>query len=342
MLILQSGVCQNGSGGLFMQNVQKGNRVKHITQEVWGIGQVLDMVGEYASVFFTEVGEKKLKPDFLVPLEGSAGDSGVLDNLRKRPSKKMTRYRTVAELRQWFLSAFPEGFYGAKYLEQERDYKVAACEFLKSVLDESTYSALLAESNFEEICKRALQVLNKTNLVFPNEKMALKDGLKEAKGQELFARSLFGLLFGNSEPQPRFESFTACLEEIGAAKWTVATYFQFLNNPNEQMFVKPSVTQAAADICAFELNYRPELNWTTYESVLKFSHHLFSTLSDLKPRDFIDIQSFIWCAERIADGDEKKEEPPKRRARGESRKRKASKTPGMHEENQEDSESSPE
>ena len=290
-------------------NIQKGNRVKHVTLEAWGIGQVLeDLVGPYARVFFTEVGEKKLKPDFLVVVEGSAGDSGVLDNLRRRPSKKMTRYRTIAELRQWFLGTFPDGFYGAPYVEQERDSKVAARDLLSSLLGESQYSALLAESNFHEICKRALQVLNKTNLVFPNEKKSLKVGLKQAKGQELFAKSLFDLLYGKSEPQQRFESFAGCLVEIGAAKWTLASYFQFFHDPTEQMFVKPGVTQAAADICNFELNYRPELNWNTYESVLKFSQHLFSTLSELKPRDFIDIQSFIWCAERIADGDDKKED----------------------------------
>ena len=61
------------------------------------------------------------------------------------------------------------------------------------------------------------------------------------------------------------------------------------------MFIKPSVTQKVAEMSAFEINYRPELNWLTYKSVLDFAHYLRHALADLKPRDMIDVQSFIWC-----------------------------------------------
>ena len=43
---------------------------------------------------------------------------------------------------------------------------------------------------FEEICGRAMQVVNKTNLIFPNEKMSLKDGLKPAGRHQAFAVAL--------------------------------------------------------------------------------------------------------------------------------------------------------
>ena len=61
------------------------------------------------------------------------------------------------------------------------------------------------------------------------------------------------------------------------------------------MFLKPEVTKTGAEICGFELNYRTEPNWLTYSKLLEFSQYLFKSLSELKPRDMIDVQSFIWC-----------------------------------------------
>jgi hypothetical protein len=56
-----------------------------------------------------------------------------------------------------------------------------------------------------------------------------------------------------------------------------------------------TITKNSADICAFDIRYRPELNWVTYEAVLRFSQFLKDALVDLKPRDMIDVQSFMWC-----------------------------------------------
>ncbi len=61
------------------------------------------------------------------------------------------------------------------------------------------------------------------------------------------------------------------------------------------MFVKPTITQYSSELCGFEINYKPQLNWLTYKSILDFSNYLFSELSDLNPRDMIDVQSFMWC-----------------------------------------------
>ena len=78
--------------------------------------------------------------------------------------------------------------------------------------------------------------------------------------QKKFAESLFDLLYGESEMQIRFEHFAELLSEIGAAKWPIATYFPFVTFPESHMFLKPLVTQAAANVLSQEINYRPELN----------------------------------------------------------------------------------
>jgi hypothetical protein len=102
-------------------------------------------------------------------------------------------------------------------------------------------------------------------------------------------------LFDESALEGRFADFWRTLEEMDADKWTVATYFPFIFAPKEYMFMKPQVTTRAAEICAFELNYAPKPNWLTYEKLLVFARYLKDELDDLRPRDMIDVQSFIWC-----------------------------------------------
>jgi hypothetical protein len=80
---------------------------------------------------------------------------------------------------------------------------------------------------YQEICVRALKLVNATNLTFPNEKMALKDGLAEPKAKAMFAQALDELLHGQGAIKDRFSSFTNVLAEIGADKWTTASYFLF-------------------------------------------------------------------------------------------------------------------
>ena len=137
--------------------------------------------------------------------------------------------------------------------------------------------------------------MNATNLIFPNEKMALRDGLQSDQARRRFAVLLHELLYGTSEEETRFNAWKNFLFDIDAAKWTNATYFQFLAYPDRYIFFKPTVTQDAADVCNFELNYHPELNWLTYRSVQRFAEVLHLEIATLNPRDMIDVQSFIWC-----------------------------------------------
>ena len=73
----------------------------------------------------------------------------------------------VAEFRKMY----PLGFDGKKYLEEERNYKIEAHVLMLELLDAETFESLLNEQKYEEICERAGKVVNKTNLIFPNEKM---------------------------------------------------------------------------------------------------------------------------------------------------------------------------
>ena len=94
-------------------------------------------------------------------------------------------------------------------------------------------------------------------------------------------------------------SFVTALEELDACKWTTATYFLYLSEPNRYPFVKPSNINDAAKSYAFDISYTIYPNWVTYTRIIDFVNYVASLLerrATLKPRDLIDVQSFIWCA----------------------------------------------
>jgi hypothetical protein len=279
-------------------SLKQGDRVRHPIKTEWGLGEVLaDSNGEKVRVFFVGAGEKtiSLKHVSLDCIPKDEAAHPVLDNLRVPAEHDRMQYQNLPKSIERFLEHFPQGFYGDRFAEEERDYKVRAYQLAQELLSQSELAHLLSANDYAEVCHRALRVSNATNLIFPNEKMALKDGLELPAHQQAFATALFHLLYGDDDLKPRFERYAAILEGIGAAKWTIATYFLFIVYPEEYVFLKPTVTQNAADISGFEINYRSDLNWRTYTSVLAFANYLKAELVGLSPRDMIDVQSFMWC-----------------------------------------------
>ncbi|MBN1882472.1 MAG: DUF3553 domain-containing protein [Deltaproteobacteria bacterium] len=272
---------------------KEGDIVKHPTKEDWGREKVLaDSDGDTVHVFFEWVGEKKLKLKYVQPIVVE-GPGPFITPPPPRPPKR--KYQSILQSIQLFLQQFPQGFYGKKFQEEEREYKDEARLLAQKLLEKGEYSLLLKDQDYEEIVKRALKIVNATNLIFPNEKMSLRDGLENFDAKKEFSEVLYLLLYDEGELEGRFNRFARMLEKINAAKWTTATYFPFIMFPENYMFVKPTVVKYASEACRREINYKSELNWHTYESVLKFSDYLFSEISELKPRDMIDVQTFMWC-----------------------------------------------
>ena len=145
---------------------EKGERVKHSNKPDWGIGQVIDITDEDVKVFFSEIGEKILKIKFanLVKIEGREAEHPLLDILTKNSNAK---YKVLSYLIESFQRTFPQGFYEKNYLECERNYKVEAHTLMLDLLNEEKFRKLLDNRNYSEICKNALQIVNKTNLIFP-------------------------------------------------------------------------------------------------------------------------------------------------------------------------------
>jgi hypothetical protein len=201
-----------------------------------------------------------------------------------------------------FLRRYPGWFSDPLYLRHERDYKWAAHELWHESLSEPEFYRVFTAEDYQEVCRRALRVEGKTNLLSRFEKAALHDATQAEKAAKLFANGLYDLVYGEDEFKTRFEEFARDLASLpenqtSPVKWTIITVFPFLAHPSKYLFLKPNVTKTAAKRRRFSLNYRPQLNWMTYSCLLRFAEMLREEVADLNPRDMIDIQSYVWVTE---------------------------------------------
>jgi hypothetical protein len=276
----------------------KDDRVEMPAKPEWGLGRVLqEPVSGKVCVHFREAGEKVLSTQHakLVRVDAEAARDSWLDNLDCGPAPAGQRYVGPREVRAGFLERYPRGFEDPGFVDEHRAPKLAAHAYACEALGREDCRARLASGDFEELTKRVLKLLGKTNLVYPVEKAALTRALKDEEKRPEFLRVLDDLLYGEDRPDVRFKRYCSALEAIGAARWTLATYFTFIRFPDEHMLLKPTYTQQAAALCRFDLRYKPEPNRTTYGRLLTFARVLGDVVRDLGPRDMFDVQGVIWC-----------------------------------------------
>jgi hypothetical protein len=201
--------------------------------------------------------------------------------------------------RRKFLRFFPGGFRDETYVAWERGYKETAHRAWSEQLDAATHRRLLAAGRFTEIAARAIRIEARTNLLFSFEKMAVRDAVAVPAGARDFARGLYALLYGGGTEARRFEQWCATLaglprRQTRVLTWPVATVFPFLARPDRYVFLKPVVTRIAAAEYGVDFAYRSRPGWEPYASLLDFADRVRRDVRDLRPRDMIDIQSFIW------------------------------------------------
>lgn len=200
---------------------------------------------------------------------------------------------------QKFLHYFKNGFRDEKYISWERKYKSDAHVQFQQNLNQKSFKAMLAAKSFEEIAQIAIRIESRTNLLFSFEKMAIRDAVKSQEGAKLFALGLFDYLYTGGSMQKRFECFIEAISQLPRKQtrvvtWPLITVFSFIAEPQKHIFLKPKVTQRAAEKYKFDFDYISPPNWDTYESLLAFAEQIRHDTKLLHPRDYIDLQSFIW------------------------------------------------
>lgn len=201
--------------------------------------------------------------------------------------------------RRKFLRFFPKGFYDETYISWERGYKWEAHEAWNEQLARATHRQLVSQGEFAEVAARAVRIESRTNLLFSFEKMALRDAVKTDKGARLFAEGLYEFLYGAGSMERKFERWCETVAQLPRRQtrvltWPLVSVFGFIAQPDKHIFLKPMVTRRAAREYGFDFQYKSRPAWETYASLQEFAATISRDLRDLKPRDMIDIQSFIW------------------------------------------------
>jgi hypothetical protein len=206
-----------------------------------------------------------------------------------------------ARCRQKFLRVFPRGFRDETYLQWERDYKWTVHKEWQAVLDRRTFEELLSAGAYADIATRALRTEQRArhSMIFSFEKMALRDAVRSPSGARAFAEGLYAWLHGPGSEGDRFDAWVATVDALPRRQtrvltWPIVTVFGWIADPNRHLFVKPTVTRIAAERYGFDLPYQSRPSWSTYRAVLDFAAMVRRDVADLRPRDLIDIQSFMW------------------------------------------------
>jgi hypothetical protein len=221
---------------------------------------------------------------------------------RKRPlqpQKHRPTHSGAQKCRRKFLRFFPKGFHDATYIDWERDYKWQAHERWESTLSRDQFNHLLRSRQYTEASRRAIALESRTNLLFSFEKMALRDAVRSPAGAQAFATGLFEWIYSDGNDRAKFERWVETVESLPRKQtrvltWPLVTVFGFIALPAEHFFLKPMVTRLAARRYGYEFRYQSRPNWDTYSDLLTFADVVRSDLQDLRPRDMIDIQSFLW------------------------------------------------
>jgi hypothetical protein len=201
--------------------------------------------------------------------------------------------------RRKFLRFFPGGFQDETYLDWERGYKWEAHQRWQELLGQAAYRALLRAGRFSEIAARAVRIESRTNLLFSFEKMALRDAVRQTRGARVFAEALYAFLHDGNGGAEAFDRWVAAVASLPRRQtrvltWPLATVFGFIAQPDRHFFLKPMVTRKAARVLGLDLPYRSRPAGDLYERLLDLARGLRRELRDLRPRDMIDVQSFLW------------------------------------------------
>jgi hypothetical protein len=220
-----------------------------------------------------------------------------------KPGRRIDRAapsRPALRAKRKFLRHFPGGFRDQTYLDWERGYKWDAHQRWQAALGESAFTDLVEAEKFEEIAATAIRIESRTNLLFSFEKMALRDAVRSRGGAKAFALGLFDLLHGPEAMEVRFANWIERVARLPRRQtrvltWPLVTVFGFIAQPSRHFFLKPMVTREAARRYGIELGYASRPSWPLYKDLLDFVALVRNDIRELRPRDMIDLQSYLWC-----------------------------------------------
>ena len=219
--------------------------------------------------------------------------------LPRRPRMARAPAPAALRCRKKFLHYFPGGFEDETYVDWEREYKWQAHLRWSRALGRQELARLLRGHRYMDIAREAVAIEARTNLLFSFEKMATRDALKRPRGAQDFSEGIYQFLYGGGDPETSFEDWCSVVAALPRRQtrvltWPIVTVFAFIAQPDRHVFLKPNVTKLAAKAYGYPFEYASRPNFQTYRSLLDFAKQVGADQRDLRPRDMIDLQSFIW------------------------------------------------
>lgn len=274
----------------------------------WGLGVVATEDLSNLNLLFEGIGYKRIARSFKGLVEVADGEVAADHPARnedgwprmERDGKRADAKRELPRLFDGFVKefadAFPDGLRSATCDGQERDYKVEASGFARKELSLDVLEPLLASGAYGEIMARAHRCMARVNLAFPNELMKFKD--IPASAHPEVAERIVRLVQAGDQTPAALEELARVLAPHAAAKWPIVSLLPFLLDPERWPFVKPTSAKLAAQATGFDVEYSPRPNARTYELIRDLHEHVGKILGErgFRPRDLIDVQTFLWVA----------------------------------------------
>jgi hypothetical protein len=296
--------------------------MKHETQPGWGMGLVVQDLPQHWVVYFEHAGEKKFVKDkarVLVPVTLPAPDLARLTakasgrkpklapGMKPKPKAAVkARFKTFEDQLAFFLALFEGGFEGERFIAEERGvkgvtgkagFKEGAIALAQSELSREAFATATPEALFDS----AKKLLTTTSIVFPIEGSIPFTGL-DPEGRTRALEGLKQLLHGEGEYGQRLQRFAGAVSlrdkngEAKAVTWPFATLFGAMFDPAQCTCVKPTPFATQAVTLGLTVEKAQPVTLSGYRKFAEIATKTRELLlaAGQKPRDLMDVYSFIW------------------------------------------------
>lgn len=190
------------------------------------------------------------------------------------------------------------GFTDPDFAKEEVDYKQATIAKARELLNKEALEALVDQARFDKFIDRLDKIGKDNNLLW---RVVPRDGdLNILYVSNLdragFCRAMLDLLYGSGPSPERLGRYIDYVVSNRLPnKWTFPTYFLFICNPSEEMFIKPMAVRTFLQLIGREDLFSSKPTSQAYAAFKGICRELWQALEAYGPRDMVDIQGFIWA-----------------------------------------------
>ena len=220
------------------------------------------------------------------------------------------RLRAAVRLFRWIYGDDP--FRSERYLDWERQYKTDLSTEWQATVTEDRLNAAIEGDNPSPYAKEVSMLFTKTNLLPWRYWGFIRD--LETSEARAFLEALRMLLFDREDSTAPIDAFTDRMRPLydagvvksadllkggmNPASRSIPSLALWLSDPQHHFFIRSDVVIRATPILTDGVLEGQDQIMTSayYRRVLDIARTVRSEIADLRPRDMIDVQGFLWGA----------------------------------------------